>query len=73
MSSWDIVIEILKEGPMTPRQITDRTTLAARTVNFALRKLLRADIIRKIPNLSDMRSPIYCLNGDGVDKTKTDT
>ena len=74
MTSWETVHELLKkEGPLTPLEITRRTQLAPRTVNFALRKLLRNHIVKKIPNLTDMRSPIYCLVGDGVDKTEANT
>lgn len=74
MTSWKIVKALLeKEGPLTPLEITKRTELAPRTVNFALRKLLKLNIVKKIPNLRDMRSPIYCLNGDGVGKAETNT
>lgn len=66
MSSWEAVQELLtREGPLTPKEIIMKTRLAPRTVNFALRKLLKNKVVVKIPNLTDMRSPIYHLTGEG--------
>ena len=36
--------------------------MAPRTVSFALRKLLGNQLLRKIPNLADMRRPKYHVN-----------
>ena len=47
------------EGPMTPKTIIEKVGLAPRTISFALRTLVREQVIRKIPNLADMRQPIY--------------
>ena len=54
------VLRILgKNGPMAPKDISMSTELPLRTVSFALRKLLRWQVCRKIPNLADMRRPLY--------------
>ena len=50
------------DGPMTPKDISRKVSLAPRTVSFALRKLLRQNLCRKIPNLNDMRQPLYLVN-----------
>ena len=55
-----IVLDRLQhEGPMTPKDISSKVDLAPRTVSFALRKLMGQNLCRKIPNLSDMRQPLY--------------
>ncbi len=55
-----IVLDKLQhEGPMTPKDISDKVDLAPRTVSFALRKLMGQKLCRKIPNLQDMRQPLY--------------
>jgi DNA-binding MarR family transcriptional regulator len=50
------------DGPMTPKDIRQKVSLAPRTVSFALRKLLRQNLCHKIPNLKDMRQPLYMVN-----------
>ena len=54
------------EGPMTPKTIIEKVGLAPRTISFALRTLVRERVIRKTPNLSDMRQPIYHVDMDRV-------
>ena len=55
-----IVIDtLLNSGPLAPKDISRKSNLPLRTVSFALRKLLRWRICRKIPNLHDMRRPLY--------------
>ena len=55
-----IVLDRLQnDGPMTPKDITSKVDLAPRTVSFALRKLMGQKLCKKIPNLRDMRQPLY--------------
>lgn len=54
------------EGPMTPKTIIEKVGLAPRTISFALRTLVREQVIRKTPNLADMRQPLYHINMDRV-------
>ncbi len=54
------------EGPMTPKSIIKKLKLPSRTVTYALRTLIDENIVRKIPNLNDMRQPIYHVNIERV-------
>ncbi len=54
------------EGPMTPKSIIRVLKLPSRTVTYALRTLVDEDIVRKTPNLDDMRQPIYHVNLERV-------
>ena len=54
------------EGPMTPKTIIEKVGLAPRTISFALRTLVREQVIRKTPNLADMRQPLYHINMERV-------
>ena len=65
MISWERIIELLtNDGPLTPLEIKERTGLAQRTVNSALRRLLDMKAVERLPNFSDMRRPIYRITGD---------
>ena len=50
------------QGPMTPKTIISRIDLPSRTITFALHLLLEEDIVRRVPNLLDMRQPYYHIN-----------
>ncbi len=57
-----IVLDILrssgKDG-VTPKQLLDKVSFAPRTVRYALRKLLKKKLIKRVPCLQDMRQYIY--------------
>ena len=57
-----IVLDILrtdgKDG-VTPKQLLDKVSFAPRTVRYALRKLLKKQLIKRVPCLQDMRQWIY--------------
>jgi len=53
---------LASEGPMTPKTIIEKVGLAPRTISFALSTLVKEQVIRKIPNLADMRQPIYHID-----------
>ncbi|MHA2027007.1 MAG: MarR family transcriptional regulator [Candidatus Thorarchaeota archaeon] len=60
--SQSIVLTLLrKEGKdgITPKQLLGEVQFAPRTVRYALRKLLKKNLIRRIPCLQDMRQWIY--------------
>ncbi|MFW9919513.1 MAG: MarR family transcriptional regulator [Candidatus Thorarchaeota archaeon] len=62
-----IILDQLKtSGPMSPKQISSQSDLPARTVSFALQKLMKQQLCRKIPNLLDMRQPTYHLNDERI-------
>ncbi|MFW9847430.1 MAG: MarR family transcriptional regulator [Candidatus Thorarchaeota archaeon] len=54
-----VLDKLTHDGPMTPKDISTKVDLAPRTVSFALRKLVGQKLCRKIPNLQDMRQPLY--------------
>lgn len=56
------VLEILRErgkNGVTPKQLLSEVSFAPRTVRYALRKLLKKHLIRRIPYLLDMRQWVY--------------
>ncbi len=60
--SQHIVLDLMrKKGRkgVTPKQLLKEVPFAARTVRYALRKLLRKKFIKRIPCLKDMRQWIY--------------
>ncbi len=62
-----VLSRLAKDGPMTPKDISQKVNLAPRTVSFALQKLMNQNLCRKIPNLRDMRQPLYLAD---IDKTR---
>jgi DNA-binding MarR family transcriptional regulator len=57
-----IVLDILRssgKGGVTPKQLLDKVSFAPRTVRYALRKLLKKKLIKRVPCLADMRQWIY--------------
>ncbi len=44
---------------VTPKQLLDEVSFAPRTVRYALRRLLKKHLIKRIPCLLDMRQWIY--------------
>jgi DNA-binding MarR family transcriptional regulator len=57
-----IVLDILRSSGrsgVTPKQLLDKVSFAPRTVRYALRKLLKKNLIRRVPCLADMRQWIY--------------
>ncbi|OLS31623.1 MAG: hypothetical protein ThorAB25_00830 [Candidatus Thorarchaeota archaeon AB_25] len=59
-----VLDRLTTEGPMTPKDISSTVDLAPRTVSFALRKLIGQKLCKKIPNLTDMRQPLYAADMD---------
>ncbi|MFW9786938.1 MAG: hypothetical protein ACFFE2_11885 [Candidatus Thorarchaeota archaeon] len=58
-----IVLDHLTEhGPMAPRDLSMESKLPLRTVTFALKKLVNQKLLRRVPNLMDMRKPLYHAN-----------
>jgi len=50
---------IKTKGPLTAKDIQNGCNLAPRTVRYALKILLDAHLIQRLPNLKDMRQNIY--------------
>lgn len=57
-----IVLGILRKtgrDGVTPKQLLGNVSFAPRTVRYALRKLLKKNLIKRVPCLQDMRQWIY--------------
>ena len=55
-----IVLDTLADkGPLHPKGISKEAEIPLRTVSYALRRLVKRKLCRKIANLSDMRCPLY--------------
>jgi len=54
-------------GQKTQREIIKALNLPTRTVRYAIRRLLERELIRKQPNLFDMRSVFYTISDDVMD------
>ncbi|MGY5859968.1 MAG: MarR family winged helix-turn-helix transcriptional regulator [Candidatus Thorarchaeota archaeon] len=61
-SAMAILGALMNHGPMCPLEISEKLDMAPRTVSFALRKLLGNQLLKRIPNLNDMRRPKYHVN-----------
>jgi len=60
--SQAIVLNTLRSNGsngVTPKQLIQEVTFAPRTVRYALRKLLKKELIRRYPCLEDMRQWVY--------------
>jgi len=53
---------IAAHGPISPHEICDRVDLSSRTVTLALGTLTQEKICKKVPNLTDMRKPLYLMD-----------
>ena len=61
-SAYIVLNTLSKDGPLCPVDISEKARLAPRTVSYALRRLTSTQLCKKIPNLSDMRRPLYTPN-----------
>ncbi|MFX1603727.1 MAG: MarR family transcriptional regulator [Promethearchaeota archaeon] len=53
---------LARHGPMTPREISRRSKIPSRTVTDALRRLMKAKLLVRVPDLRDMRLCLYSPN-----------
>lgn len=61
-SALVVLDHITAEGPIAPREISRRFDVPLRTVTFALKKLMKLNLLKRVPNLTDMRKPQYHSN-----------
>jgi DNA-binding MarR family transcriptional regulator len=54
-------------GPKTQKELIETLNLPVRTVRYSIRRLLERGLIRKVPNLKDMRSVFYHISPEVVD------
>jgi DNA-binding MarR family transcriptional regulator len=68
-----LVLDHLTEnGPMAPREIAKVSKIPLRTVTYALHKLIQQKLLRKVPNLMDMRKQLYHLDRDRMQDVEND-
>lgn len=65
-SALVVLDHIAAEGPIAPREISRRFDVPLRTVTFALKKLMKLDLLKRVPNLLDMRKPQYHTNDQRI-------
>ena len=65
-SALVVLDHIAAEGPLAPREISRKFDVPLRTVTFALKKLMKLDLLRRTANLADMRKPQYRTNHDKI-------
>ena len=65
-SALIVLSSLTSEGPMTPKTIITKVKMPSRTITYALQTLVKEHIVKKSPNLLDMRQPIYHVNLDRV-------
>ena len=58
-----IFLEVKRNGPLSQKEIVERTRIAERTVRGHLKKLIEMHFIEERINLSDLRSKLYFANG----------
>jgi DNA-binding MarR family transcriptional regulator len=61
-SALVVLDHVSAEGPIAPREISRKFEVPLRTVTFALKKLMKLDLLRKTANFTDMRKPQYQAN-----------
>ncbi|MDH5403603.1 MAG: winged helix-turn-helix transcriptional regulator [Candidatus Heimdallarchaeota archaeon] len=54
-------------GPKTQRELIESLNLPTRTVRYSIRRLLERGLIKKVPNLKDMRSVFYHISPEVAD------
>ena len=67
----DAAIPLLRylqdSGKKTQRQLINSLNLPTRTVRYSIRRLLERGLIKKVPNLKDMRSVYYLIDSSVLD------
>jgi DNA-binding MarR family transcriptional regulator len=61
-SASKIVSVIEDKGPLTSKEIVQKTKLAPRTVRYALKRLVAEGVVARVPNLSDLRQTLFILH-----------
>lgn len=61
-SARDIVQQIAKAGPMTNKDLVERTGMARRTLGRTLGRLVASGLVERRPSLQDTRRFYYFLD-----------
>jgi hypothetical protein len=61
-SALVVLRSLARSGPMSPKEITSSTNLPSRTVSSAIKRLSSLRLLRRVPDLHDMRKCLYGPN-----------
>lgn len=62
-SQREILLMIANTGPMSAKDLVNALPgMKRKSIRYAIRRLKEKNILKKIPNLLDMRSGFYALN-----------
>ncbi|MFX0095763.1 MAG: MarR family transcriptional regulator [Candidatus Hodarchaeota archaeon] len=53
---------LAQNGRMKPQELSQKTELSARTVRYALQRLRAKELVKRVPDLTDLRSHYYQIN-----------
>ena len=61
-SAREIYFLLRTNGALKPQEIGNHTTLSNRTIRYALKLLIDDMLIRRVPDLHDLRTHFYTVN-----------
>ncbi len=61
-SAQEVYSLLCSNGALKPREIGIHTTLSNRTIRYALKILVDDMLVRRVPDLHDLRSHFYTVN-----------
>ncbi|MFQ5831602.1 MAG: helix-turn-helix domain-containing protein [Candidatus Thorarchaeota archaeon] len=61
-SALTVLQSLVRHGPMSPKEIGRKSKIPSRTVTDALRRLMKKQLVIRVPNLMNMRLCLYSLN-----------
>lgn len=61
-SAQEVYVLLCNNGALKPREIGLYTSLSNRTIRYALKILVDENVIRRVPDLHDLRSHFYAVN-----------
>ncbi|MFX0205427.1 MAG: hypothetical protein ACFFDT_05530 [Candidatus Hodarchaeota archaeon] len=61
-SAQEVYSLLLTNGALKPREIGNYTSLSNRTIRYALKILVDDMLVRRVPDLHDLRSHFYAVN-----------
>jgi len=61
-SAREIYFVLRENGALKPQEIGNHTTLSNRTIRYALKILVDDMLIRRVPDLHDLRTHFYAVN-----------
>ena len=71
-SALILLDHLTEHGPMAPRDLSKKSNIPLRTVTFALKKLVGHKLLRKVPNLMDMRKPLYHADVERIQEVEAE-